>query len=261
MPGRPAVTSRAGASAATMERPPGPSPVTGADVGTRLADVQARIAAAARRSGRDPGEVQLVAVSKTVEPARIVAAHRAGQVDFGENRAQELRRKRDAVDAPVRWHFIGRLQRNKVRDVVGVDLIHSVDSMPLAEAIARAAQRHGVAQRVLLPVNSGEDPAKAGCTPADAPGLIERIRDLSGIRCEGLMAIPPMGADPRPTFRRLAELRERLPRDVQQLSMGMSRDFEVAVEEGATIVRLGEAVFGRRPPPRAATAADRTEKE
>ena len=217
----------------------------------RLAEVRRRIAQAAERSGRPPGAVTLVAVSKTVEAERVAPLRDAGQADFGESTAQELRAKCQALGPGIRWHFVGRLQRNKVRDVVGVAaLIHSLDRWELAEPIGRRAAGEGRVQRVLLQVNQGEDPAKAGCAPGAAGELVSRLRDLPGIACEGLMTVPPLGADPRPVFRGLRrlrdQLRERFP-EVAHLSMGMSGDFEAAVEEGATIVRVGTALFGERP--------------
>ena len=216
----------------------------------RLEAVRRRMAEASERTGRGPRSVTLVAVSKGFGVERVRAAKEAGQHDFGENRAAELKRKA-AAEAGVRWHFLGRLQRNKVRDVVGVaGLIHSVDRIELARSIADRAQRAGRVQQVLVQVNAGADPAKSGCEPDGALRLVEQIRGLDGIACQGLMTIPPLQGDPRPVFRRLRELRDearaRWP-EVQHLSMGMSKDFEVAIEEGATIVRVGEAVFGPRP--------------
>jgi PLP dependent protein len=223
-----------------------------ADVAGRLAAVTRRIAAAAARAGRVPSSITLVAVSKGFSVAAVAAACEAGQVDFGENRVQELQTK--APVAPgVRWHFIGRLQRNKVRDVVGTaSLIHSVDRLELAEDLAARAARTSRMQRVLVQVNAGDDPAKAGCTVAQAPDLIASVRELPALACEGLMTIPAADQDPRPTFARLRKLRDDLRNDfpeVQHLSMGMTHDFEVAVEEGATIVRIGEGIFGPRPDP------------
>ncbi len=220
----------------------------------RFADVRALIHRAAARAGRDGEDVLLVAVTKEVDPARVAQAVRAGQADFGENRAQELTRKVRALPAGTRWHFLGRLQRNKVADVVGtVELLHSVDREELAEAVARRARALGLLQRVLVQVNTARDPAKAGVLPEDAPRLVARISALEGIRCEGLMTVPAFGADPRPSFAALrtigADLRLRFPA-VTHLSMGMSGDYEVAIEEGATIVRLGQALFGPRPPTR-----------
>lgn len=223
------------------------------EIAARLADVRRRIAEAAARVGRSQSAVTFVAVSKLFDVADVLAARRAGHSDFGESRAQELRQKAKAAGAGIRWHYVGRLQRNKVKDVVGVaSLIHSVDRLELAEAIAERARREARVQRVLVQVNAGGDPAKAGCRPEDTAALVARVREMDGIACQGLMTIPPLDADPRPVFVALRDLRDdvraRFP-EVQHLSMGMSNDFEVAVEEGATIVRLGEAVFGPRPQP------------
>jgi len=209
--------------------------------------VRDRVAAAARRAGRDPGSVTLVAVSKDVDPDRVLAAARSGQRDFGESRAQQLVAKR-AVVSGAAWHFIGRLQRNKVDQVVGaVDLVHSVDRLELARAIDGRAGRAGVVQRVLLQVNVAGDPAKAGVAPHDLPALLEAVRALGGVRCDGLMTVPAQGVDPRPAFVALRALRDEL--GLAHLSMGMSDDFEAAVEEGATVVRVGRAVFGDRTAP------------
>lgn len=236
----------------TMSDGAAPAAGAAASVAARLAEVRRRIDSAASRSGRAPRSVSLVAVTKGFDAETARAAVAAHQVDLGESRAQELVAKARALGQGVRWHFVGRLQRNKVRDVVGVvSLIHSVDRLPLAERIADEAQARAVpgVQRVLVQVNAGGDPAKAGCAPDDTLALVTAVRGLPGIACEGLMTVPPMGVDPRPAFRRLRELRDDLRRrfpEVQHLSMGMSGDFEAAVEEGATIVRVGEAVFGPR---------------
>lgn len=220
-------------------------------VGLRLEAVRDRIADAAMRAGRSTSGITLVAVSKTFPDDVVRAARAAGQVDFGESRAQALTARLEA-DPPLaaRWHFVGRLQRNKVDKVVrAATVIHSVDRMSLAEAIAEEAAATSGVQRVLVQVNVGEDPAKAGFSVADAPGAVARIRELPGISVQGLMTIPPLGEDPRPLFARLRalrdDLRERFP-EVVHLSMGMSGDFAVAVEEGATIVRVGSAIFGPR---------------
>ena len=227
-------------------------PQFASDIGGRLAAVSQRVAVAAERAGRSASSVTVVAVSKSFGADVVEAARREGLLDFGENKAQELRTKAAAV-AGVRWHFVGRLQRNKARDVVGTaTLIHSVDRLELAETIAQHARRGPGLQRILLQVNAAEDPAKGGCSIADAPELVARVRAIDGLACEGLMTIPAKGADPRPAFRRLRELRDELRTtfpEVGHLSMGMTHDFEVAVEEGATIVRLGEALFGPRPQP------------
>jgi PLP dependent protein len=221
-------------------------------VAQRLAEVRARIADAAARAGRSERAVTLVAVSKTVPAELIAVARAAGQEDFGESRAQELRHKAPELGPGIRWHFVGRLQRNKVKDVVGLaTLVHSVDRFPLAQALAERARSGGKLQRVLVQVNAGGDPDKAGCPPEAAAAFVERVRALDWLACEGLMTIPPFDADPRPVFATLRQvrddIRERFP-EVRHLSMGMTRDFEIAVEEGATIVRVGEAIFGPRVP-------------
>jgi PLP dependent protein len=223
------------------------------DLAERLEDARSRIAAAAARAGRSPDDVRLVAVSKTFPSARVVEAMATGQMDFGESRAQELRDKAREVVGDPRWHFVGRLQRNKVKHVVGVAcLVHSVDSEDLAVEVAARARRTGHVQPVLVQVNVGSDPRKAGVDLEDAHRFVERLRLLEGLRCEGLMTIPPMDVDPRPLYARLRgaldAIRDEFP-EVRHLSMGMSKDYEVAVEEGATLVRLGEAVFGPRPQP------------
>jgi PLP dependent protein len=219
-------------------------------VAARLSDVRARVAAAALRVGRAPSTVTIVAISKTFGPEAVRAARAVGQADFGESRAQELKRKAKALGPGIRWHFVGRLQRNKVKDVVGLaSLVHSVDRIELAEAIAERARKAGRLQRVLVQVNVSGDPGKAGCEPEDAAAFVAKVRALDWIACEGLMTIPPLDADPQPAFVTLRSLRDdirdRFP-EVQHLSMGMTHDFETAVEEGATIIRVGEAIFGPR---------------
>ena len=221
-----------------------------AELGNRLSSVSRRIAAAAAAADRVPSSITLVAVSKGFDAAVVAAARDAGQVDFGENRVQELKAKAAALPG-IRWHFIGRLQRNKVRDGVGTaSLIHSVDRLELAEDLAARAGATSGVQRILVQVNVDGDPAKAGCSIDDAGQFVEQVRAMPGVACEGLMTMPALDADPRPAFARLRQLRDDLRKDfpeVQHLSMGMSNDFEVAVEEGATIVRVGQALFGPRP--------------
>jgi pyridoxal phosphate enzyme (YggS family) len=212
----------------------------------RLREVQTRIADACRRSSRDPASVQLVAVSKTRSPAECREAVLAGQAILGENYAQELRDKAPLVPEAW-WHFIGPLQRNKVKYVVGTaQLIHTIDSVSLAEATSARAEKLGTSQRCLVQVNVAQEPQKAGCAPETVPELLAQIAGMPALRCEGLMCIPPETGDPRPHFDRLRELAEanRLP----ELSMGMSGDFEAAIAAGATLVRLGTAIFGPRPP-------------
>jgi pyridoxal phosphate enzyme (YggS family) len=212
-----------------------------------LINVGAQIDAAARSAGRDPTAITLVAVSKTVPAERVREALRAGHTLFGENYAQELRDKARAPElAGARWHFLGPLQRNKVKYVVGVaELIHSVDSPSLLDEIAARADKLGVVQRCLVQVNVGREPQKSGCAPEALPALLRAFAERPSVRCEGLMCIPPDGVPPRPFFDNLAKLAaaERLG----TLSMGMSSDFVEAIAAGATIVRVGTAIFGERP--------------
>jgi pyridoxal phosphate enzyme (YggS family) len=212
------------------------------DVATAITEVRARIAAAARGAGRDPDAVRLVAATKTVPAEQVAEAVALGVTDVGENRAQELVAKADALaTAPdVHWHFLGRLQRNKVRSIAGkVTWWQSVDREALGVAIAR----HAPGAQVLVEVNVALEPQKGGCAPTDAPGLADALRRL-GLRVEGLMTIPPAGDDPRRWFAALRELGGDL--GVHQLSMGMTDDYEIAVEEGATMVRIGRGIFGAR---------------
>jgi len=225
------------------------------EAGARAAIV-ARIEAACRRAGRDPRGVTLVAVSKTVPAPRVRAMAEAGQVVFGENRVQEALAKMGEVGAPARWHLVGHLQRNKARHAVGAfELIHSVDGLELAREIDRRAAARGIVQPVLVEVNVAAEGTKEGVAPAALPALIEGMAPLAAVDLQGLMAIPPPSEDPgasRPWFQRLSRLREesarRLGRPLPHLSMGMSDDFEVAIEEGATLVRVGRALFGERLP-------------
>jgi pyridoxal phosphate enzyme (YggS family) len=208
-----------------------------------LKEVRERIARACGRAGRAPFSVTLAAVSKGQPLEKIREAFAAGQTLFAENYAQELREKSTALPG-AEWHFIGALQSNKARMVVGrAALIHTCDRISLARELSRRAE--GV-QRVLLEVNIGREPQKSGVLPEEAPGLLDAVRALPQLRCEGLMCIPPAEGDPRPHFRALRELGEKL--GLRELSMGMSADFEAAIEEGATIVRVGTAIFGARPP-------------
>jgi len=205
--------------------------------------VRERIAAAAAKAGRDVRQIKLIAVSKLQPLEKLREAVAAGHTVFGENYAQELREKAEALGPGVEWHFIGALQSNKARLVVGrAAVIHTCDRLSLAREISKRAT---APQRVLLEVNVGREPQKAGVLPEDAPALLEQVRALPNLACEGLMCIPPADQDPRPHFRALRELAERL--QLRELSMGMSTDFEAAIEEGATMVRVGTAIFGERP--------------
>jgi pyridoxal phosphate enzyme (YggS family) len=222
------------------------------NVAERIDAVRARIADAAARAGRDPNEVTLVAVTKTVEPERVREAIAAGVADLGENRAQEWRAKSEALsDLAVRWHFIGALQRNKVRDVAGrVALIHGVESASLARDVG--ARASAAPQDVLLEVNTSGEPGKHGVALAQADEAARAIAQTPGVRLRGYMTIAAPGDSEaaRRSFGALRALRDRLAPELAgavELSMGMSDDFEAAVAEGATIVRIGTAIFGERP--------------
>jgi PLP dependent protein len=219
----------------------------------RYAAVCARMAAAARRAGRAPGDVRLVAVSKRVPADTVRAAAALGIRTFGESYVQECRTKRatlsDLVD--VDWHFIGRVQRNKASAMIDFALVHSVADARVAEGIARAAAGRGTATSVLVQVNLSGEATKEGITPERLPSLLARLRVLERVRVVGLMTMPPPveAEQARPFFRMLRELRDRQvgAERLVELSMGMSADFEVAIEEGATLVRIGTAIFGSRP--------------
>lgn len=217
-------------------------------IAANLANVRARIAAAARRAGRDPAAVTLIAVSKTFPAEAVIAASRAGATDMGENRVQEAADKRALVDAAgirPRWHLVGHLQTNKVRSALKVfDILHSIDSLRLAETISRAADRPIA---MLIEVNVAGEQSKSGIAPEEVETVVPAIARLPHVVVRGLMTVAPPVADPedvRPVFRRLRELRDGL--GLTELSMGMSNDVEVAVEEGATLVRVGRAIFGER---------------
>jgi hypothetical protein len=221
--------------------------------------VRERIAGAARRAGRDPGDVLLVGATKDVPAETIRAAAAHGLTDVGENRVQELLAKQDALaEDPaaggLRWHFIGVLQRNKVRAVVGrVALVQSLESPDLAGALARRAAAAGLVQDVLLEVNTSGEPTKHGVALERVEDAALDVAALGGLRLRGLMTVGPLVGNPddaRPAYRALRAARDRAERRVPglvELSMGMSADVEVAVEEGATIVRVGTAIFGPRP--------------
>lgn len=219
-----------------------------ADIPTNISAVRQRIAHASERARRDPAGITLIAVTKTHPPDAIAAAYGAGLRHFGENRVQEAQAKIPALRAScpdATWHLIGHLQRNKVAPALELfDVIHSLDSERLAVAISERATRP---VRCLLEVNVAGESSKHGVSPGDAAPLAEHIDSLPNIDLVGLMTIAPEVSDPeqiRPVFRRLRELRDalRLP----ELSMGMTGDFEVAIEEGATMVRVGRAIFGPR---------------
>ncbi len=224
-------------------------------VARALEEIRYRLAAACARARRDPAQVRLVAVTKTVEPARIREALDAGQTVFGENRVQEALAKMAAVGEGARWHLVGHLQRNKAKHAVGAfELVHSVDDADLAREIDRRAAASGRVQPVLVQANLSLETTKSGAPEDALPALLDAVRALPHLDLRGLMTIPPPAEDPeasRRWFARLRELRDaaaaRLGLPLPELSMGMTDDFEVAVEEGATLVRVGRAVFGERP--------------
>ena len=227
------------------------------EIASRLASVRERIGGAARRAGREPEDVVLVAVCKGVDPGLVAAAVSSGAMDLGENRAQELTAKMAALAAVSpgpRWHFVGSLQRNKVRAVTGrVALIHSVGSTALGRAIAARAAGLKLVQDVLLEVNVSGETSKHGLSPAETQGVLEALSSEPALQVRGLMTIAPPAppAEARAAFRGLRDLRDRLREtspgvSLDDLSMGMSSDFEEAIEEGSTIVRIGTAMFGAR---------------
>jgi pyridoxal phosphate enzyme (YggS family) len=213
-----------------------------------------RIEKAARKVGRDPGEIKLVAVSKTVETTRIKEAIEAGASILGENYVQEAQKKIEEIGHPVAWHFIGHLQTNKAKYAVRLfDMIHSMDSLPLAEELDRRAEKVGQAAKVMIEVNISREATKFGTDEEKVFGIARGILSLSHLSLEGLMTMPPYFDSPemsRPYYIKLRELKEKMIREgipLKELSMGMSNDFEIAIEEGATYVRVGTAIFGERP--------------
>lgn len=236
-----------------------PNPDDELSLAARLALVQARVAEAARRAGRDPQTVTLVAVSKTKPFGMIAELAAAGQVDFGENRLEELWEKVGLAESQdgtgLRWHAIGTIQSRKSKQAVGpFALVHSVDTRKLAERLSRDATAAGQDVTALLEVNVSGEESKHGFTPDELLAVLPDLLALPGLHLQGLMTMAPLESEAeatRPIFRRLRllldEIRERFPQgDWRHLSMGMTNDFEVAIEEGATIVRVGTAIFGKR---------------
>lgn len=219
-----------------------------------LHQIRRRIKNAALRAGRDPADITLVAVSKAQPIEKIPAAYSAGQRVFGENYVQEMLGKQDELDATdIQWHFIGGLQSNKIRQIVGrVHLIHSIDRVKLAREVGKRSQQAGIVTDILIQINVGDEATKGGITPENAQEQFAQILQVPGIRVTGLMAVPPFldPEDVRPYFVQLRQLRDRLVtlhgHPLPHLSMGMSGDFEAAIEEGATLVRVGSSIFGAR---------------
>lgn len=215
------------------------------EIRANAAAVNARIDAACQRAGRSRSDVTLVAVTKTFPADAVTFAIDAGLTHIGENKVQEARDKKPLVRGTARWHLIGHLQSNKAKDAVKVfDVIETVDSLDLAEKVAKAATAIGKRQDVMLQVNIGRESQKSGADPDEVESLVKAIRGIDALNLIGLMAIPPHEGDPRPHFRALRELRDRL--GLAHLSMGMSADYEIAIEEGSTLVRVGSAIFGSR---------------
>ena len=218
-----------------------------------LLRVRERIEGAAQKAGRDPKEIKLVAVSKTVEVDRIKEAIEAGVSILGENYVQEAQEKIEVLGKPVSWHFIGHLQSNKAKYAVRLfDVIHSLDSIPLAEELSRRAEQPDRVIRVMIEVNLSKEATKFGTDEERVLNLARRIQNLGHLSLEGLMTMPPYFDSPemsRPYYVALRELEDRMIKDgipLKELSMGMSNDFEIGIEEGATYVRVGTAIFGPR---------------
>ena len=228
-------------------------------ISENLVQVKRCIIEAAKRAGRDPSGVRLLAVTKEQSDATVAKGIQAGMTLLGENKVQEASGKIEAFGRKngLEWHFIGRLQKNKVKFIFDLfDLIHSVDSLALAEAIHKKAQKIGSCMPILLQVNISGEKSKLGIDPLDLPREIRKFAKLEGVKISGLMTIPPFDRDPetsRPYYARLRELRDtcsslNIPRIcLDELSMGMSNDYEVAIEEGATLVRVGTGLFGPSP--------------
>lgn len=227
------------------------------DIANNLAAVRERIAAAAVAAGRQPGEIRLLAVSKTFSADHVRAAWAAGQRDFGENKVQEaLQKIAETAELEIRWHLIGHLQSNKVKKAApAFSAIHAIDSVELVRRVDAVAAGAGVAPDLYIQVDLAGESTKFGAPEADVPAIARAAMECRAARLKGLMLLPPWFDDPeqaRPYFRRLHELRDRLVEDgidgsrVRGLSMGMSHDFEVAIQEGATLVRVGTAIFGKR---------------
>jgi pyridoxal phosphate enzyme (YggS family) len=228
------------------------------EIAQNLERVQSQIAQAANKSGRAAREIELVAISKTHEAEKIRAAHDAGQTLFGESRVQEARAKIPELPSSLRWHFVGHLQKNKIRHALPLfELFHGIDSLELAIDVNRIAEEEGMNPRILLEVNVAGEGSKFGFKPDNLRGQMETLLSLNRLSIEGLMTIPPLAEEAefsRKFFVDLRELRDALEKEfdlkLPHLSMGMTNDFQIAVEEGATMVRVGTAIFGERVRPK-----------
>ena len=226
-------------------------------IAENLKNVRGRIEQACFRCGRSPEEITLVAVTKTFGVDSIREAVEAGQLDFGENYVQELNEKRARCDDRVRWHFIGHLQSNKVKYIIDyIHCIQTVDDERVAQEIEKRAERANRTVDVLIEVHTTDEATKFGVMPGKTIDLAKSVSRLDRVRVQGLMTMGPFSDDPndsRPSFRQLADIKKKIEREgvenvsMKHLSMGMSHDFEVGIEEGATIVRIGTAIFGKRP--------------
>ena len=223
-------------------------------VAENMQEIRACIAGSAAKCGRRPEEIRLVAVSKTVEVERICQALAAGACDLGENRVQEMMEKMPQLPENVRWHMIGRLQKNKVKYIIGkTELIHSLCSLEVAQEIQRLSLKHQVWTDCLVQINIGREESKAGIEAEQLPAFLQAVSEMNHIRIRGLMAIAPIVDEPeqaRPYFARMKQLFDGLEENEQVsrqwLSMGMSGDYQVAIEEGANLVRIGSSIFGQR---------------
>jgi pyridoxal phosphate enzyme (YggS family) len=229
-----------------------------ATIGENLERVRSEIADAAQKSGRLPHEIELIAISKTHDAEKVRAAHEAGQTLFGESRVQEARAKIPELPSSLRWHFVGHLQKNKIRPALPLfELFHGIDSLDLARDLNRVAEEEGMHPRILLEVNVAGEGSKFGFKPETLRAELEPLLALPRLTIEGLMTIPPLAEEAeasRKYFIDLRELRDAMENEftvrLPQLSMGMTNDFAIAVEEGATLVRVGTAIFGERSRPK-----------
>lgn len=234
------------------------------EIAGNLERVRSQIAEASKKARRSPDDIELVAISKTHEAEKVRGAFEAGQQLFGESRVQEARAKISLLPSALRWHFVGRLQKNKIRHALPLfELFHSVDSLERARDMNRIAEEEGLHPRVLLEVNVAGEGSKIGFAPELLRAQTEALLELPRLTIEGLMTIPPLAPEAeasRPYFVALRELRDQLAAqfrlNLPHLSMGMSGDFAVAIEEGATLVRVGTAIFGKRTPARLRHAGD-----
>lgn len=223
------------------------------DIRENIRIIEERVDNSAKKSGRSIDDITIVAVSKTVSAEAVVQAKEAGMMHFGENRVQEFLKKREVIGDDVYWHIIGPLQRNKVKYILdGVTLLHSLDRLSLAEELEKQCEKNGTVIDALIQINIAKEPTKTGVFEEDLEDFLEKLSVLRNVRTKGLMAIPPFAFEPddnRKYFQRMKDLYERFKGfsdGFEYLSMGMSGDFEVAIEEGANMVRIGTAVFGAR---------------